>query len=130
MDTDRPDLGLYQVELEGAFDALQEHGFFTDVLVSWHLEGDVNAGLVRATPEQVERLRPLLHVRRIEPPGPGLYVDRSGHWYAIQDGAIVETGWEGMVPREALRAALGDVTAPTADAAAYAEPTPSVPIQR
>ena len=53
METDRQDAGLYYIQLDGGFDPLREHGFFTDVLVSWAVEGDAHAGLVRATPEQV-----------------------------------------------------------------------------
>jgi Cu+-exporting ATPase len=130
MDSNRQGNELYQMEMEGPFDPLREGGFLSEVVATWPVEGDVHAGLVRVTPEQFPRLRELLHVQRLEPAEDGLFVDRLGHWYVVSGGEVTQSGWYGMVPREALQALQGNtgqVFATPSPASIQSEPAMTTP---
>jgi YHS domain-containing protein len=100
-------MALYRLQMEGFPDSLRDSGYLSEVVTSWRVEGDVQGALVQVTPEQYERLRGLLHVKQLDPAEDGLYLGRACQWVAVHDGAVVATGGEGMVPREALMAVLG-----------------------
>ena len=100
MQTRTQEQALYTINVEGAtLEALRE---FTTGIVAHCPEGESDEGLITATAEQVEKLRELLRVRRITPAGDGIYVGRTGQWYAVKNGEVSQSGhWTS--PREVLQ---------------------------
>lgn len=93
--------GLFSVSIEGVPMVLDQMGLADEVVAQWAL-GESQEALIVATPEQVAKLHELLHVRSVEPVSNGLYVDRSGKWYAVKSDAVIHSGsW--TVPVEVLQ---------------------------
>lgn len=101
MTNSAPGQRLFTVSIEGVPMVLDQMGLANEVVAQFTL-GESQEALVVATPEQVARLRELLHVRSVEPVSNGLYADRSGKWFAVKNDEVIQSGsW--MVPLEVLQ---------------------------
>ena len=100
MTSSAQDQRLYSVSIEGVPMVLDQMGLANEVVAQCTV-GESQEALIVATPEQIGRLRDLLHVRSVEPVSTGLYADRAGKWYAIKNASVFQSGnW--LIPRDVL----------------------------
>ena len=115
MDTEAQSLRTYTVRVEGSILPLKDREFVTTVLARSE-EGEIENALVLATPEQEVKLHDFLRVQDVSPAADGIYVGHSGIWYAVKQGAVVESGrW--AIPHEHL--GWHAAPAPTASAESH-----------
>jgi len=105
-----PDPALYTVYVEGSIHALRDREY-VDTVVAQSTDGENEHALVTVTPEQIAKLPELLRVRELAPAADGVYIGRTGTWYAVKQGAVLESG-QWTVPYDVLASVQEDPPAP------------------
>lgn len=125
MTMEREDLTLYTVHVEGSILALRDREY-VETVVAQSTEFEDDHALVMVTPEQAAKLPELLRVREIAPAADGIYVGRTGTWYAVNHGAVTESG-QWMIPLDVLASFREKAPAP-AQATSQPPTTPASPV--
>jgi YHS domain-containing protein len=125
METDRQNLGLYTVHVEGSVIPLKDREFITSV-VARVTEGEMENALVTATPEQAAKLPEFLRIQEIAPATDGIYVGQSGAWFAVKHGEVADTG-QWLIPHDVLTS-FSDVASPAVSVATQRGPGERDPV--